>query len=121
MGAFGILTTPREMAKLGQLIINNGQWKGTQIVSAGWIAGMTSAKVTMNETQENNITFGYYWWGDAGRDIVFMRGHGGQYVFINKAKNLMVVITSEPITQGDFQLSLNQGLSIYDRIDTISN
>jgi hypothetical protein len=51
----------------------------------------------MDETQENNITFGYYWWGDTSRNIVFMRGHGGQYVFIN------------------------QGLSIYDRIDTISN
>jgi hypothetical protein len=49
-----------------------------------------------------------------------MRGHGGQYVFINKNKKLMVVITSEPNTQGDFQLSLDQGLSIYDRINNIS-
>lgn len=121
MGAFGILTTPREMAKLGQLVMNGGLWNSTQIVSAGWIADMTLAKVSMDETQEDNITFGYYWWGDASRNIVFMRGHGGQYVFINKAKNLMVVITSEPNTQGDFQLLLNQGLSIYDRIDAISN
>jgi CubicO group peptidase (beta-lactamase class C family) len=120
MGAFGILTSPREMAKLGQLVMNNGQWNSIPVVSAAWITEMTSIKVPMNETKENNITFGYYWWGDTGRNIVFMRGHGGQYVFINKSKNLIVVITAEPNTQGSSQLSLNQGLSIYDRINSIA-
>ena len=121
MGAFGILTTPREMAKIGQLVMNNGQWNGVQIVSPAWIDEMTQEKVSSAETNETNITFGYYWWRDSNRDIEFMRGHGGQYVFINKTKNLMVVITSEPNTQGRFQLSLNQGLSIYDSIYSITH
>jgi CubicO group peptidase (beta-lactamase class C family) len=120
MGAFGILTTPRELAKIGQLVMDEGQWNGEQIVSTTWIAEMTQEKVSSRETNETNITFGYYWWRDSNRDIEFMRGHGGQYVFINKNKNLMVVITSEPNTQGDFQLSLNQGLSIYDSINSIA-
>jgi CubicO group peptidase (beta-lactamase class C family) len=120
MGAFGILTTPREMAKIGQLVLNNGQWNSEQIVSSAWINEMTQDKVSSNETNEANITFGYYWWKDSNRNIEFMRGHGGQYVFINKTKNLMVVITSEPNTQGRFQLSLNQGMSIYDNINSIT-
>jgi CubicO group peptidase (beta-lactamase class C family) len=120
MGAFGILTTPREMAKIGQLVMNNGLWNGEQIVSSAWINEMVREKVSPHETQETNITFGYYWWRDSKRNIEFMRGHGGQYVFINKDKKLMVVITSEPNTQGDFQLSLFQGLSIYDRVNEIS-
>jgi CubicO group peptidase (beta-lactamase class C family) len=120
MGAFGILTTPREMAKIGQLVMNNGQWNGEQIVSSAWINEMIREKVSANETRETNITFGYYWWRDTDRNIEFMRGHGGQYVFINKNKNIMVVITSEPNTQGRFQLSLNQGLSIYDSINSIT-
>jgi CubicO group peptidase (beta-lactamase class C family) len=120
MGAFGILTTPREMAKIGQLILNDGMWENEQIVSLSWINEMTSSKVPDNETREDNITFGYYWWRDTGRNIMIMRGHGGQYVFINKSKNLIVVITSEPNTQGDFQLSLGKGLAIYDRINSIT-
>jgi CubicO group peptidase (beta-lactamase class C family) len=120
MGAFGILTTPREMAKIGQLVMNNGQWNSKQIVSSAWINEMIQEKVSSAETNETNITFGYYWWRDSNRDIEFMRGHGGQYVFMNKTKNLMVVITSEPNTQGRFQLSLNQGLSIYDTINSIA-
>jgi len=120
LGGFGILTTPRELARIGQLVLNNGMYKGEQIVSSEWIAEMTSSKISANETRENNVTFGYFWWKDQGRDILMMRGHGGQYVFINKSKNLIVLITSEPNTQDDFQLSLNQGLSIYDRINSIA-
>ncbi|MDR0623996.1 MAG: beta-lactamase family protein [Treponema sp.] len=120
MGAFGILTTPRELAKIGQLVMDEGKWNSEQIVSSAWIDEMTKEQVSSGETGETNITFGYYWWRDSGRNMVFMRGHGGQYVFINKNKNLMVVITSEPNTQGDFQLSLNQGLSIYDSINSIA-
>jgi len=120
MGGFGILTTPRELAKIGQLVLNDGMWEGEQIVSSAWITEMTSSKISDSETHENNITFGYFWWKDTGRDILIMRGHGGQLVFINKAKNLIVVITSEPNTQDDFELSLNQGLAIYDRIDSIT-
>jgi CubicO group peptidase (beta-lactamase class C family) len=120
MGAFGILTTPREMAKIGQLVMNNGQWNGEQIVGSAWINEMVQEKVSSDETNEADITFGYYWWRDCNRNIEFMRGHGGQYVFINKNKKLMVVITSEPNTQGRFQLSLNQGLSIYDSINNIT-
>jgi len=121
MGGFGILTTPRELAKIGQLVLNDGMWNGEQIVSSAWITEMTSSKISDSETHEKNITFGYFWWKDTGRDISLMRGHGGQFVFINKAKNLIVVITSEPNTQDDFQLSLNQGLSIYDRINSITH
>jgi len=120
LGAFGILTTPRELAKIGQLVLNNGMWESEQIVSNTWINEMTSSKISSNETQEENITFGYFWWKDTGRNILVMRGHGGQFVFINKLKNLIVVITSEPNTQDDFELSLNQGLSIYDRINNIA-
>jgi len=120
MGGFGILTTPRELAKIGQLVLNNGMWGDEQIVSSEWITEMTSSKISDDKTQEKNITFGYFWWKDIGRDISIMRGHGGQFVFINKQKNLIVVITSEPNTQDDFELSLNQGLSIYDRINSIA-
>ena len=121
MGCFGILTTPRELAKIGQLILNNGKWGDEQIVSSAWISEMTSSKVSANETQNTNVTFGYQWWKDTERDILMMRGHGGQFVLINKSKNLIVVIMSEPNTQDPFQLSLSKnGYAIYDRINSIA-
>jgi len=116
-GAFGILTTPREMGKIGQLVLNNGMWKNEKIVSSTWIDEMTSSKVPANETNLTNITFGYQWWKDTARNVSFMWGHGGQFVFINREKNLIVVMTSEPRTNDKFEVHAYEGLSIYDKIN----
>jgi CubicO group peptidase (beta-lactamase class C family) len=111
-GCFGILTTPREMGKIGQLAANNGMWNGEQVVSANWINEMTSVKVH----NINNLAFGYFWWKDVIRNINISWGHGGQFILINRDENLVVVITSERHTAGAHHLSLDSALSIYDRI-----
>ena len=120
-GAFGILTSPREMGKIGQLVANNGIWNGEQIVSKNWLDKMTSIQVPPDETHNDvhidNIAFGYMWWKDVARNVNFTWGHGGQYVIINKDKNLVVVITSERHTSGKFNLLVGSALNIYDRIN----
>jgi CubicO group peptidase (beta-lactamase class C family) len=121
MGAFGILATPREMARFGHLVMNKGIWNGEQIVDSEWIENMTTTKVSASEVGYNDMTFGYYWWIDEGRGIVFMNGHGGQFVFIKPSKNLVVVTTAEPNTQGLHQLTLSKALDLFDRIDNIVN
>ena len=116
LGAFGILTTPREMGKIGQLILNDGMWKGEQIVSKNWLDEMTSAKVSPNETPFDGVAFGYMWWKDIERNVSFAAGHGGQYILVNKDKNLVVVITSERHTVGEHNLSVYEALSIFDMV-----
>jgi CubicO group peptidase (beta-lactamase class C family) len=120
-GGYGILTTPRELAKIGQLVLNGGVWDGRTIVSSAWIDEMTSSKVPAGETQVTNITFGYFWWKDITRNVDIMWGHGGQYIFINRNKNLIVVMMCEPLTTGEFVVPVYDGLSIYDRIDAAAN
>jgi CubicO group peptidase (beta-lactamase class C family) len=120
LGGFGILTTPREMGKIGQLIANDGMWAEKQIVSKNWLDEMTSAKVSPNETGNTDIAFGYLWWKDIKRNVNFTWGHGGQFVLVNKDKNLIVVITSERHTSGDYNLSVYEALSIYDKINNIT-
>jgi CubicO group peptidase (beta-lactamase class C family) len=121
IGSYGILTIPREMGKIGQLVANDGAWNGEQIVSTDWIDEMTTTRVTPDETNNTDIAFCYLWWKDIKRNVIFMAGHGGQYVLINKNKNLIVVITSERHPSGDFSLSFNEALSIYDKINNITN
>ena len=119
-GAFGIITTPRELGKIGQLILNEGMWGTEEIVSSSWLSEMISSKVPASETHNTNITFGYLWWKDTVRNVIFTWGHGGQFVFINKDKNLIVVITSENDLDGDLETSVYEALSIYDRINNIT-
>jgi CubicO group peptidase (beta-lactamase class C family) len=112
LGGFGIETTPREMAKIAMCVADSGIAGGQQIVSAGWIAEMTSPKIEVSD----GYSFGYYWWVDTSRKIHFTWGHGGQFAFIVPDYQLIVVMSSIPNTQGDYQISAGEALPVVDEI-----
>jgi len=119
MGAFGISSTPREMAKIGHLVLHKGYWNGEQVVSSEWIEEMTSNKVPIERTKSWGKSFGYQWWVDESRGVVFMAGKGGQYVFIKPSKNLIMVTTADP--NDEFMFEMDTALDIFDKIDRITN
>jgi hypothetical protein len=45
-----------------------------------------------------------------------MDGHGGQFAIIDRANQLVVVITAEPNTQDDYQIDIQEGHEIYELI-----
>jgi len=112
LGGFGILSTPREMAKFGQLVLDSGIWKGNRLVSKEWIREMTEVRVN----DMYSMQFGYLWWKDESRNMTYMHGHGGQFVGIIPDKQLIVVFTAEVNTQDDFQL----GREAFDWVDKIA-
>ena len=112
LGGFGIETTPREMGKFALMVADNGNWKGQQVIDSGWISEMTSSQVETGY----DYGFGYMWWIDEARNIHFMWGHGGQFAFIIPNYNLVVVMTSIPNTQGDYQINADEALTIVDQI-----
>ncbi len=111
LGGFGIMTTPRELAKFGQLVLDSGMWKGNQLVNKAWIKEMTTIRVE----DLYSYQFGYLWWKDRSRNMTYMHGHGGQYVCIIPDKKLVVVMTAEVNTQDDFQF----GKEAFDWVDKI--
>jgi len=117
LGGFGILTTPREMARFGQCVLDSGQWNGATIVSKDWIKEMTTVRIPDLYDKQ----FGYQWWLDQNRGMASMDGHGGQYVCVIPAKNLIVVMTAEVNTQDDFQVSTDEAYPWVDRIAAISH
>jgi len=117
-GGFGILTTPREMGKIGQLVANDGIWNGEQIVSKNWIDEMTSEKYSPpGVINMNSTAFGYMWWKNIYRNVNIASGHGGQFILVNREKQLVIVITSEQHPAGHHGLSFDAAFSIYDRIN----
>lgn len=116
MGAFGLLLTPRDLARFGQLVLDGGRWNGVRLVDSVWIREMTSVKVSADETTYHGVAFGYYWWIDEARGVVFMNGQGGQFVFVVPDKSLVVVMTAEPNTQGRHQFQVTDALGLVDRI-----
>jgi len=116
LGGFGILTTPRELAKIGQLVLNKGLWDSTQVISEAWISDMLTVKSPVLSLE--NLDFGYYWWLNESKGYQFMWGHGGQFVFLIPEKNAMVVFSSLEQVEGGFELTETKATEIVDRIVT---
>ena len=87
-GAFGLWLTPRDMAKIGKLMVQNGVWNSEQIVSAEWIAEST-------RSQSSQHTYGYYWYPWVAQRTFYATGHGGQLIYVVRDKQLVVVITAD--------------------------
>ncbi len=53
----GIQSTCRDMARFGQLFLDDGSWHGRQIVSKAWVEAATGRPST-----PLNAAYGYLWW-----------------------------------------------------------
>ena len=88
----GLRLRPRDMAKLGQLYLDNGKWQGRQVVSTAWL--QESAKPRLSSS------YGYQWWtglsvvGEKVVERIEARGWGGQRIFIVPSSDLVVVVTA---------------------------
>jgi CubicO group peptidase (beta-lactamase class C family) len=93
MGAHGLHLRPRDFAKLGQLALDGGVWKGTPVVSEAWLAAST-ARQTESDLEE--FGYGYYWWTVPELAGFSAWGHGGQFALAIPSKRLLLVQVSRP-------------------------
>ena len=88
---------PRDLAKVGQLVLDHGRWQGEQIVSADWIRESTRAHVQAH----NGLKYGYQWWIGSARyadrklEVIFGSGTGGQKLFIIPELDMVVAVLSK--------------------------
>jgi CubicO group peptidase (beta-lactamase class C family) len=100
VAASGLRMTPRDLARLGQLLLDNGAAGGRQIVPAAWLAECFSPRVSASEMQR----YGYQWYlGDmeflAGGKVrlehwVGAAGNGGQRLWVFPELDLVIVVTA---------------------------
>lgn len=92
----GLRLRPRDMAKIGQLVLAGGRWNDRQIVSKAWIEASTAQKLQATDNQ----AYGYLWWlGRArhtGREVQWIGalGRGGQSIRIVPELDLVIVVTA---------------------------
>jgi CubicO group peptidase (beta-lactamase class C family) len=97
MAFTGLRMRPRDMAKLGRLVLDHGAWRGRQIVPADWIAASLQPRIN---TGISDFQYGYLWWlGPVdwhGRQLRWAAafGNGGQRIIVVPELDLTVVITA---------------------------
>jgi len=86
-GPCEIFMQPRDMARMGELYLNEGFLDGNQIVPAKWVE---YSKI------DHGNNYGNYWWHhrEEGYFSIAALGYGGQYIFVTPEIDLVVVITS---------------------------
>ncbi len=87
-----LFLTPRDMAKLGQLMIDGGVWNDQQVVSRQWTGLSSQTQIKLSGPFDG---YGYLWWKQAFNDVEtwFADGNGGQQIFIIPEKDMVVVFT----------------------------
>ncbi len=94
--AGGLRLTPRDLARIGQVVVDEGVWRGRRIVSAGWVRSMRRSHVVAPP----GIEYGYQWWvrrfqtGGRTVEAATAIGNGGQRLYAIDSLGLVVVITA---------------------------
>ncbi|GLV60913.1 penicillin-binding protein [Dictyobacter sp. S3.2.2.5] len=97
-GSFGAHFTAREMAKLGFLYLNGGQWDGAQIIPEEYVEESTREQSSGGPPV--NARYGYLWWIEQVHNLhaFFASGYGGKYIYVVPALDL-VVVTAASVEQ----------------------
>ena len=104
--AYHMYLSTRDMAKIGQLMLNEGRWNGTPLIPFNWVKNSTST-VTPHETlverwgpadpNTPHMSYGYMWWlmdefmeDPAYEGTYTAIGYGGQYITVIPKEKLVI-------------------------------
>ena len=127
-GGWGLYLKTEDLAKMGQLLLQKGEWNGKQLIPAEWVAEMSKKQVEsinpgtrIEQAAERGMTketsdwmqgYGYQMW--RCRPGCFRAdGARGQYIIVVPDKNAVIAITSNvEDLQGELNLVWNRILPI---------
>ncbi|RUO73245.1 serine hydrolase domain-containing protein [Idiomarina ramblicola] len=90
-----VWTTSRDLARLGVLHLQKGQWQGEQILPEGWLDYISMPAPV--QPPDAAPGYGAQWWlynerfPELPNDTIAARGNRGQFLVIIPSKNLVVV------------------------------
>lgn len=105
LASTGLYLKHSDFHKIGQLLLHNGKYNGEQIIPENWIREMSSMQLETPSTYKPErvlpkIGIGYYTF--VSRDgYLFRDGSNGQYIIVNKEKNLLITIMSSEKDMGN--------------------
>ena len=113
-----VYSNVRDLAKFGQLILQDGKWNGTQLIDSSFVSLMKTPnyKAFMHKTQ---ATYGYSLWLDYDHETPFysLIGHLGQYLAVIPSQNMIVVRLGENRDRRDTKGGVLPGNDLYYYVD----
>lgn len=104
--AYHIFVSTRDMAKIGQLMLNRGVWNGRRLISEEWFERSTTAVTPADTVMARyggpvegmpEFSYSYMWWNfeefrgdDRFGGSIMARGYGGQYITVIPELKLVI-------------------------------
>jgi CubicO group peptidase (beta-lactamase class C family) len=133
--AYHIWLTTRDMARVGLLMLRQGNWNGQQVVSREWMRRITGLVTPLNEMNPPALRslgtgsrwgYGYMWWvWDAPNSsgpfegAYTGMGAGGQYITVLPKLDMVIAHKTDmgqPPSQGSNERRRNVSLAEYDSV-----
>ena len=100
--------TARELARIGQLMLDDGRWQGQQLLPAQWVAFNLRPFAGTGAPANEAMPGGHWWlnsnaaWPDAPGDTFAALGHWGQALYVLPRQRLVIVRYADD-RDGSFQ------------------
>jgi len=112
-----ISLTSRDMARIGQLYLQEGYWEGHPVIPPEFVSLATSpvVKAVGRNGYYKQYDYGFFWWinpvttNNSYSEVFLARGAGGQNIIVDRKRKWVVVITAWNMQQP------NKPQMIYDK------
>jgi CubicO group peptidase (beta-lactamase class C family) len=89
-GAFN--ATLRDYARVGQLMLDDGEANGRQVLPSAWVAQSTAPSTTVDgETGVPGLGYASFWWTVLGSEAFMALGGGGQFIYVDPSTETVIV------------------------------
>jgi CubicO group peptidase (beta-lactamase class C family) len=124
--AYHFYLSTRDMARVGYLMLRNGEWRGQAIVPRDWTRRITTVVTPVTQMNPASLRsgpfgYGYLWWIWDGpfntgpyKGAYTGQGAIGQYITVLPALDMVVAHKTTP--QGQASVSRPEYLSVVDAI-----
>ncbi|MFK7847473.1 MAG: serine hydrolase domain-containing protein [Rhodothermales bacterium] len=115
MSGGGLRLHARDLAKIGLMVLDEGQWQGEQVVPAAWIQKATTPSVNAGATQDYGFQFWQRTWKTSCGPMKasYMSGNGGNNVIILPAFDAVIVLTRQNYGQRGMHQQSNRLVENY--------
>ncbi len=92
-----VYISAEDLARIGAIYLNEGKWGAVQIIPSYWVE--ESVKAVSNQPEDEDLLenelmegYAYLWWVDDDENTFWADGSGGQFLVVDKARDLAVVM-----------------------------
>jgi hypothetical protein len=115
-GGNSAFLTPRELARIGQLVLDGGRWHGRQIVPQEWLDTMLEPRFEIAQRPSGHVvSYGLHWWihDVDGVRVWNASGYGGQNVLVMPSLDMVMVLTHDTAGEIDRRVDWPSLLTLF--------